>query len=127
ARTSEKEVELVAAMLDRLLREGNTSLLQKVYLTYTKPENRETKLTFSDAAGKEAAGSPVFIKTLLTRELKQALGLPEGGQLPFSVEVVGEGSVTEDGKYHVLKVIFGPEVLNGGRLDAVNKALRQTQ
>jgi SecD/SecF fusion protein len=131
ARTSEKEVDLVAAMLDRLLRDpAGQPYLKKVYMDYSPLEGRETRLSFFDTAAKQgtkSAGSPVFVKSLLSRELKQALGLSEQTPLPFSVEVFGEGQATEDGKYHVLKVIFGPEVLNADRRAAVETALQKSQ
>jgi SecD/SecF fusion protein len=134
ARTSEKEVDLVAAMLDRLLRNpSGTPLLSKVYLEYTPVENRETKLTFfgpetKDGKRANEEGSPIFVKSLLTRELKQALGLADTAQLPFTIEILGEGTPTDDGKYHALKVTFGPEMmLNETRKAAVEQALRQTK
>jgi SecD/SecF fusion protein len=96
-------------------------------MDYAKIDSRDTKLTFYGPNKEKDDGSPVFIKSLLTRELRHALGLRENDQLPFAVEVIGEGSVSEDGKYHVLKVTFGPEVLTATRQAAVKQALETTQ
>src|SRR5262249_38869847 len=91
-RTSEKEPELVQAALDRLLRdEKGETLLRRAYIEVTpKLADRTIKIEFfaknpdefkspEDRVKLEkdyqASGSPLFIKSLFSKELMIELGL----------------------------------------------------
>jgi len=108
-RTSEKEVELVQAGLDQLLRDkdGQQALLKKIGLKAEPLVKREARMQFFDSATNEPiAGSPGMVKTLLSREVRKALGLSDKQPLPCIIEVVGEGQGTADESYKVVKVSF---------------------
>ncbi|MCC6417582.1 MAG: protein translocase subunit SecD [Gemmataceae bacterium] len=141
-RTSEKEPDLVQTSLDRLLQvevKGQWQpLLRKVVMAYDREEllrtGRETTLTFKDAStGKPIFASPSFVRTLLNRELLKAFGEREGKgihelrDLPFQVELTGEGR-TNEGRFETMKLTFTP---TSGTLDEetrtrINKALEET-
>ncbi|MFO0967583.1 MAG: protein translocase subunit SecF, partial [Gemmataceae bacterium] len=119
-RTSEKEPELVQAALDRLLRDKKgATLLRRTYIEATpKLADRTIKIEFfdknpDDFKGPEgrvelekkhrADGSPLFIKSLFSKELMIELGLTDKRDLP-AFEVRGEGTATPDGQYHTLVI-----------------------
>jgi SecD/SecF fusion protein len=132
-RTTEKEAELVQACLDQLLREGDQPLLQKVYARVEPFEKTETRIIFfqneKEAEGAEkkatATASPSFVKSLLNRELRRALAIPDDKPLPV-FEVNPEGNSDSDGKFGVMKISF-PEFKNDDpRLPQVEVALKET-
>ncbi len=93
-RTSEKEVELVQASLDKLLRENGKPLLKKIVVEADPLENRETRLHFYDEATfdkvgptKEArvGGSPAFVKTLLCARSTRSSTSPRMSLCPLSL------------------------------------------
>lgn len=119
-RTTEKEAELVQAILDQLLRdEDGSQLLAKVFARRDRgsraaaDEGIEVRLHFFKNANDtkdpdkiaDATASPSFVKTLLNRELRRAYGYTEEKtQLPFHFDVNGEGNNDSDGKFSVVKV-----------------------
>ncbi|MSQ94316.1 MAG: protein translocase subunit SecD [Gemmataceae bacterium] len=119
-RTTEKEPDLVQTCLDQLLREGSEQLLAKVYVHADKMENREMRLHFfakeEDAGEKKletATAAPSFLKSLLNRELRRQFAsvlTDDKVPLPFLYEIIAEGSSDSDGKFKVMKVVFGPEL-----------------
>lgn len=126
-RTSEKETEVVQTVLDRLLREKDTSpLLKKVYLKTDPLTNRDTRLRFFDDKGNEDDASPGFVKALLTRELfKQFKVDPKDKKaLPVVFEVTGEGTGSADGRYKVIRVRFDTD-LKTDQKDKVQAALTE--
>ena len=78
-RTSEKEVELVQASLDELLRDDEGNALLKKTLVKAEPlDKREAIMRFYDDATKAPVdGSPGMVKTLLSREVRKVLGLDD--------------------------------------------------
>lgn len=127
-RTSEKEVELVQAGLDQLLRDkdGKQALLKKIGLTAEPLVKREARMKFYDASTSEPiAGSPGMVKTLLSREVRKALGLGDKSPLPCIIEVVGEGQGTADEAYKVVKVTFSE--LKDELVPKVQQALAATE
>ncbi len=126
-RTSEKEVELVQASLDQLLRdEKGHGLLKKVVVKEEPLVNRETRLSFYDAAtGQPTGGSPSFVKTLLSREVRKALNIDDRTPVPFIIEVTGEGQGNIDESYDVVKVAFSE--LTPAQIEPVKTALSRTR
>jgi SecD/SecF fusion protein len=132
-RTTEKEPELVQASLDRLLRvqEGNqyVPLLKKIRTTWDEAQltktQKETRLHFADpGTGQPTYASPSFIKTLLVRELHKEFDQGDQAELPFLVELSGEGK-TEEGRFQTLKLAFSPN-LAPEQVRKVAKALQST-
>ena len=139
-RTTEREPELVQTTMDQLLREeSGQQLLKKVYavaendgkLVRTREGNRDVRLRFyseipptaskpeekkSDVEKEKekslmATASQSFVKSLLTREMRRAFALKDDKEpLPVLFEVIPEGKDDPDGKYHTLKIAFGPEL-----------------
>jgi SecD/SecF fusion protein len=128
-RTSEKEVDLVQAALDQLLRdESGKPLLKKVILEAEPLKDRVANLTFKDdVTGRKAGGSPSFVKTLLTREVRKQFGLKERDNLPFIIEVTGEGQSLPDESYYIVKVAFGEALKDEADIAKVQAALVETQ
>ncbi len=107
-RTSERETEIVQTVLDRLLREGNSALLKKVYLQYDPLTARETRLRFFDdpeRINKDVA-LPGFVKGIFTRELMEQFGVKDKKDLPISFELFGDSGVAPDGRYSVIRIRF---------------------
>ncbi len=153
-RTSEKEPELVQAVLDRLLMEKNAqgrweSLLRKVEMTYDRnllKKGRETKLNFAvrvrDEQGERVEpypASPSFVRTLLNRELLRAFAdrevegsaaqfIRDIRDLPFQIELTGEGEARE-GRFTTMKLTFTPHKgnLDEKTLARIKLALDQTR
>ncbi len=129
-RTPEKAVEIVQASLDQLLRdEKGQPLLKKIFVEADPfdKQRRETKLRFFDEKTHKikVSGSPSFIKTLLTREVRKELNiLSDQVPTPFIIEVTGEGQGEDDGSYHEVKVAFSD--LKDKDVPAVEAALRAT-
>ena len=125
-RTSEKEVELVQASLDELLRdkEGN-ALLKKTLLKTNPLEKREAVMRFYDATNEPIAGSPGMVRTLLSREVRKALGYDDKKLLPCIIEVTGEGQGTADEAYKEVKVTFSE--LKDDLVPKVQIALKATE
>ncbi|MCI0684537.1 MAG: protein translocase subunit SecD [Gemmataceae bacterium] len=111
-RTSEKEPDLVQAMLDRLLRADGQPLMKKVYMQVEPLAAKSSKLKFyADLEFTQpAAGSLSFVKSLFQRELLRAYGKKEKSELPFQYDIVGEGRTTEDGKNHEMLLKFESEL-----------------
>src|SRR5262249_20548090 len=137
-RTTEKETELVQAVIERLMYDAEGSpLLQKVYMRYEPVARDGTRLHFYDeppppgySIQKDldnpnrserfmvthgAYASPSFVKTLLVRELMREPSFVEVNKadktekLKFVVDVAGEGS-SHEGRFTTLKVtIAWPE------------------
>jgi SecD/SecF fusion protein len=129
-RTSEKEVEIVQANLDQLLRDSNGKPLLKKVLVKTEPFNRqrrEARLQFYDEASNDpVSGSPSFVKTLLTRAVRRELGITsEQVATPFIIEVTGEGTGDEFGGFNAVKIAFGD--LKEDQVKAVEAALKDTE
>jgi SecD/SecF fusion protein len=144
-RTSEKETELVQTALDRLLREKEGAelkpLMKKIGMEVDpkqlQAKGRDIKLTFHEynQPGTPAYGSQSFVTTLLTRELLRAFfpnPVKEGEQpmtrkdLPFQIEVTGEGKSQEGGRFEQMKIAFNPEV-KGETAQKVMLALAKTK
>ncbi len=138
-RTIEKEPELVQACLDQLfVGEKGENLLAKVYVRYTKLDNRESKLTFyqtpKDAAKGEkptATASPSFVKSLFSRELRRVFGITDDktqlASQGLGFEVVTEGNSDTDDKYAVMKIVFSQDTKDDeATTDKINKALQET-
>jgi SecD/SecF fusion protein len=128
-RTSEKEREVVSAILDRLLREENKSgqsesLLHQVKMTEVDDARLSEKkpvalFKFDDYA------SPSYAKMLFDRELKRHFAVDEStGRLEVRYELVGEGNV-QAGKFKILKVTFEP--LTPAQSEKVKVALRDAR
>jgi SecD/SecF fusion protein len=133
-RTTEKEAELVQACLDQILRnEKGEALLQKVFARVDAPEGTDFRLTFfqteAEANGSEKKGtataSPSFVKSLLNRELRRALEIPDDKPLPI-FEVNPEGNSDSDGKFGAMKVSFPEFKKDDPRLPRVTAALKET-
>jgi SecD/SecF fusion protein len=127
-RTTEKEPDLVQVTLDRLLRDESGSLLKKTTMEVKPQSSRARLLTFWDDTGAErqpASGSPSFVKTLLTRELRRHLELGEKEALPFVVEVAGAGNTKPDGTFHTILVSHGD--LSESDAKAVTAALQSSK
>ncbi|GEM_PF-233896 len=107
-RTSEKEVELVQTVLDRLLRAGDQSLMKRVFMKSEFATAKAIRLKFSsDKDGSTpGAGSLSAIKSLFQRELLRAFGKTEKNELPFQYDITGEGKTTQDGKNAVMMLKF---------------------
>lgn len=140
-RTTEREPELVQAALDRLLRdENNGSLLKRSYIEWGgRPEERLVTIHFYEAnpadytgekrtklEGMRAKGSPMFFKSLFTKELLKAFGTTDKTKLP-DFDVRGEGPSSAESTYETLTVKFEkiPTVESGHR-DAIQAALDNT-
>jgi SecD/SecF fusion protein len=123
-RTTEKEVELVQAALDGLLRENGKSLLKRISAEADPFEKRETRLHFYDENHQPAGGSPSYVKTLIARELHKRLNIPSDKALPFIVEVTGEGASNLDESYNVVKIAFTD--LKDSQVPAVKEAINDT-
>jgi len=132
-RTTEKEPELVQAALDRLLREENgVTLLKRSYIEADfRPEDRMVLVSFFDKDPEEfkdnriklltdhrASGSPLFFKSLFTKELLKAFGVSDRSKLP-PFDVRGEGASTSDGSYHSLSLKFekAPDLKDRDRIE----------
>jgi SecD/SecF fusion protein len=134
-RTTEKEPELVQAELDRLLRVKDDKgqwheLLKKVRMNWDEAQlaktQKETRITFTEPdTGKPTTASPSFIKTLLMRELGSQFKGPDQAELPFQVELTGEGK-TEEGRFQTMKLAFSP-TLSSAQLQKVKAALQTTE
>lgn len=128
-RTSEKEPDLVQAVLDRLLREGGESLMKKVYMKQQKQTAKSYEFRFysdKDFDEKHAdAGSLSFVKSLFQRELLRQYGKKEKNELPFQYEISGEGKTTEDGKNHVMVLKFDSE-LKAADIKNIESVLQST-
>lgn len=122
-RTSEMERELVQTVLDRLLREktdGKTeTLLRKVEMKVNdsglEDGTRVAKLTFSDYA------SPIYIKTLLSKEIRREFPIDEINKSAFRFEIIGEGK-SKEGRFKELTVRF--DDLKDRQVPQVKEALR---
>lgn len=117
ARTSEKEPDLVQAMLDRLLQADGQPLMKKVYMKAAPMTAKAYKLSFyADSEHTQPdAGSLSFVKSLFQRELLRAYGMKEKTELPFQYDIVGSGKTTEDGKHHEMHLKFETDL--GGAAD----------
>jgi SecD/SecF fusion protein len=133
-RTTEKEPELVQAQLDRLLRvkQGNKlePLLKKIRMTWDQQKLTQTQkwtaLHFTDpATGKPTPASPSFVKTILVRELHKEFDRGDQSELPFQVELTGEGK-TNEGRFETMKVAFTP-LLSPDQIKKVSQALETTK
>ena len=133
-RTTEKEPELVQAQLDRLLRvkEGSKwePLLKKIRMNWNEQQlaksQKDTRLYFSDpATGKATPASPSFVKTILVRELHKEFDHGDQTELPFQVEVTGEGK-SDEGRFETMKVTFSP-ILLPDQIKKVTQALQTTE
>jgi SecD/SecF fusion protein len=133
-RTSEKEPEMVQAVLDRLLsvkKDGNlVPLMDRIYVKMesvdkTNALNRrlhfyksEPPSGFNDAKDlKEpekdqlhTLASPSFVKTLIARHLKEQFA--GSGEKPPEFDVSGEGGARE-GRYSVMNFTMKSEVVKG--------------
>jgi SecD/SecF fusion protein len=135
-RTTEKEAELVQACLDQLLRDQSGKLLKIVFASTDKLEGRDLRMRFFSqkpaTGGKQepdATASPVFVKSLLNRELRREFGITdEKASLPnqLAFEVNGEGNSDSDGKYSVMKISFGADLKDEDRAK-VEKAIKATE
>jgi SecD/SecF fusion protein len=135
-RTTEKEPELVQAELDRLLREkkpgGNEwePLLKKILMSWDeaqlKKTQKETRIHFTDpATGQPTTASPSFVKTLLVRDLHKEFDQGSQAELPFQIELTGEGK-TEEGRFETMKLAFSP-ALTPEQVQKVAQALERTK
>lgn len=136
-RTSEKEPELVRAMLTRLLREKDgTPLMKSVYMKIDKISDREWKLSyFSDEKLTQPGyASPSFVKTLFNRELTRELKPYEkkdkaerekADQVRY-FEVSGEGKGTEEGRFPQMRLKFETK-LDKEFVPLVERALEQAR
>jgi SecD/SecF fusion protein len=126
-RTAEKEVELVQAGLDQLLRdEHGNALLKKTLLKAEKFDKRKATMRFYDeATGEPTPGSPGMVKTLLSREVRKALVLDNKYPLPCIIEVNGEGEGTADEAYKVVEVTFSE--LKDELVPKIETALKATE
>src|SRR5262249_55230912 len=113
-RTAEKEPELVQAALGRLLSDAQAkSLLRRTYIDFTgNVEDRLGQINFFDQDPNDpnfkrsehrTTGSPLFIKSLLTKELLRSFGITDKRDLP-GFDVRGEGTSTPDGQYQTLTI-----------------------
>jgi SecD/SecF fusion protein len=123
-RTSEKETEIVQAVLDRLLRtETGQPLMRKVYMKSEPATNKMYRLKFfADEKGTDAsAGSASFVKSLFQRELMRTFDVKQKKDLPFQYDIVGEGRNTVDGKNAVmlLKLETEPTKEDRARIETV--------
>jgi SecD/SecF fusion protein len=128
-RTTEKEPEIVQAVLDRVLRsEAGEPLMNKVYMKVEPLSNKAYRLRFfTDEQGTQpGAGSVSFVKSLLQRELLRTFDAKQKKDLPFSYDVVGEGRTTTDGKYAVMQIKFETD-LNAGQRAKLQEVLQRTE
>ncbi len=125
-RTTEKEADLVQAMLDRLLQKEDKGewkpLLKKVHMTYDEAKllekGQETRIKFfaSTADGgiddkNPTAASPSFITTLLTRQLRTAFDIGDRDKndqkLPFTFELTNDDAEpSADGRFKSAMLTF---------------------
>jgi SecD/SecF fusion protein len=96
-RTTEKEKELVQVMLDRLLREGDDPLLEKVKAQPFEVTGPSTSITFDKPV------TPAYLKDFILRELKIRERLPQAVDPTSVVEVKGvfsadAGTAAEEGR-----------------------------
>jgi SecD/SecF fusion protein len=138
-RTTEKEPEIVQAVLDRLLVYKDASgemkpLLKKVLMDYDhqKLENSwETRISFYESKpdgskGDPTDASPSFVTTLLTRELMNAFNAKERKDLPFTFELASDDeNPTGDGRFKVAELSFSLKGNDQGL--SPDEALRQRQ
>jgi SecD/SecF fusion protein len=99
-RTTEKEPEIVLASIDRLMRSGGQSLLQKVKMETPVINGRRVELNFSDYA------SPAYVKMLLERQLATLAG---GGAF---VEITGEDR-GQEGRHQKMMADLGSPAFAG--------------
>src|SRR5262249_24880430 len=129
-RTSEKEPDLVQAILDRLLRDQSTEapLMQKVFIKADAfSNNREAVLEFFTARDFKngSTASPSFVKSLFQKELMRAFNVADKNDLPVAYELFGEGKAGEDGRNPVIRNKFEAE-LKSDQLAKVREALTRT-
>jgi len=104
-RSSEKEPEIVQAVLDQRLRtDDGKPLMKKVYMSAEPAATKTYRLSFWADPEKTTAeaGSVTFIKSLFQRELFRTFGVSEKKDLPFQYDIVGEGRTTADGRNEVM-------------------------
>jgi SecD/SecF fusion protein len=127
-RTSEKEPDIVQAVLDRLLRDEGRPLMKKVYMKAKQTTAKAFELQFySDENNKEPdAGSLSFVKSLFQRELLRSYVKKDKNELPFQYDITGEGKTTADGKNSVMTLKFESELAKSD-LDKIKKVLSTTE
>ena len=117
-RTTEKEPELVQAMLDKLFRDGASSLLAQVNLKVVPGGKNEYTWTlkFSEQSTDEKRfASEGYIRTLLEREFRVAIPSELAVIQPFRLQGVGE---MEDDRYAEMKLTLSPDARKISSLDA---------
>ncbi len=116
-RTTEKEIDLVQAAIDRLFREGGNSLLSQTKLTVTPAPASEPfawNLTFTDGSGKTPQyASEGYIRTLLDREFRAAL-IENQVVGPFRLQGTSDA---RDGRYSDMKLTLSLEAQKVSALD----------
>ncbi|MBX9678065.1 MAG: protein translocase subunit SecD [Gemmataceae bacterium] len=117
-RTSEREAELVQASIDRLLTEDSgSSLLKRMFIKADPMSKRETRFYFFEEDHKTPAyASTNFVRSLLRQELKNQ-------DLP-GYDLIGEGTIKEDGRSQVVRLRFENE-LKGDKQKNVQTAVEQ--
>jgi SecD/SecF fusion protein len=132
-RTTEKEPDIVQAVLNRLLQdEKGEDLLQKVKMQSTIiKKGRDYRIQFVEAGGKGEAisASPSFVTTLFARELVQKFGVSSRSELPVTFELTGEGQMDE-GRFKVAKLSIIPlkaKALSPEDIKHVEDALEETK
>ncbi len=130
-RTTEKEPELVQAVLDRLLQANGKPLMLKTYMAVDKFADNSITITthfrFTTEADKPEPASPGYVRTLLNRHLEQIFGKNKAPKFDLN----GDGQ-SYDGKYKEMTFTITPETvgtfnLTGTRREEVEKAVNGTK
>ena len=126
-RTSEKEIEVVQTVLDRLLRDSDGKpLLKKTYLKVEPPSPREIKIHFfgDPEMTQEAFASPNYLKSLFTKDILKQFDVKEKKELPVQFDFTGDGKENEDGSYKDVRLRFDAD-LKPEQKEKVEKALAE--
>jgi SecD/SecF fusion protein len=131
-RTTEKEPEIVQAVLDRLLQKDGKPMLQKMEMKkepLAGKAGREYRVRFVVAGTDDPiSASPSFVTSLFARELLHEFQKSKREDLPLTFELLGEGQMDE-GRFKVAKLSIIPlkkKALDPAEVVKVEKALDKT-